>query len=71
MVATSETFKVRARKGDVSFVESSLGYFEVWAVDGSQGEPKRFHTWDEAVEAFEYAVAESKAPAPVGHEPRG
>lgn len=57
---TSETFRVRARKGAVSMVESSLGYFEVWAVDGSQGEPRRFHAWDEAVEAYEYAVAEAR-----------
>lgn len=52
----TETFKVRARKGDISMIESSLGYFEVWAVDGSLGEPQRFTTWDDAVEAYEYAL---------------
>lgn len=52
----SETFAVRARKGVVSFIESSLGYLEVWAVDGSLGEPQRFSSWDDAVEAFEYAL---------------
>ncbi len=55
-MSASETFKVRARKGAVSMVESSFDYFEVWAVDGSQGEPQRFSTWDEAVEAYEYAI---------------
>ena len=54
---SSETFKVRGRRGAVSLTESSLGYFEVWAVDGSQGEPTHCTTWDDAVEAFEIACA--------------
>jgi hypothetical protein len=51
----TETFKVWGRRGAVSMVESSFGYFEVWAVDGSLGEPQRFMSWDDAVEAYEYA----------------
>lgn len=53
----SEKFTVRARKGDVSMIESSLGYYEIWSVDGSLGDPQRFLSWDDAVEAYEYALA--------------
>lgn len=49
-----ETFRVRGRKGVVSLVESSYGYYEVWATDGSLGDPQRYWGWDDAVEAFEY-----------------
>ena len=60
-MSAGEAFKVRARKGDVSLAESSFGYWEVWSVDGSKGDPVRFHTWDDAVEGFEYACAEKGA----------
>jgi hypothetical protein len=51
--------KVRARKGAVSMIETSSDgavHYEVWAVDGSLGDPQVFATWDDAVEAYEYGL---------------
>lgn len=60
-MSAAERFIVRGRKGPASMIESSLGYFEVWAVDGSLGEPQRFTAWDDAVEAYEYATLGHRA----------
>lgn len=63
----TETYKKRAQQGSVSLIEcTSEGYWEVWDMDGKQGEPKRFYTEEEAVEEFGHMVWTDKNAARLG-----
>ena len=54
---TGEVYRVWGRSGAASFIEGPLsGHYEVWATDGSIGDPQCFTSWESAVEAYEYAL---------------